>query len=142
METYNQLRLLDKKNGIINWMWDNKVGVWCGWGTESLPTQNLSDYLGGYFVVKFTGNCQGRLPQVKFIDMEGTDTNLVNFDSFLSGNPVTGAVVKIPLEKFGMDPKYSADPRQIKTIQFDAEYHSRQGELKIEYIGFTKQCHQ
>ena len=128
---------VDRGSWSINWKWENKSGIWCGWGTETLPTKDLSEFLNGYLVIKFTGTHQGMPPQVKFIDIEGTATELVSFDSFLHGDPATGALVKIPLKKFGMDPEFSANPKQLKTIQFEVEYNSNWGKLKISYIGFS-----
>lgn len=134
-----QLVKVDTEKWSINWKWDNKGGVWCGWGTESLPLSDLSNYLNGYLIIKFTGTYEGDAPEVKFIDFSDNHTTLVGFRPFISGDPTKGAIVKIPIRKFFGNDKdfYSADPTKIRTLQFDAAYSSGMGRIKISYIGLS-----
>ncbi len=59
---------------------------------------------------------------------------------FMSGNPVTGAVVNIPLKEFfGDDPDfYPADPNRIKALQFDPGFASKLGKIAITSIRLEK----
>ena len=32
----------DSTIGQINWKWENKSNIWCGWGTESIPDNDIT----------------------------------------------------------------------------------------------------
>lgn len=134
---------VDQNKWTINWKWLNKSQAWCGWGIENLPTSNLAEYMEGNLVIKYLGSYQGKSPEVKFIDFDDNHTNLISFTgkNYQSGQSATGATVKIPIKAFfGDDPDfYPANPSSIRVIQFDAEYNSTNGKIKITYIGLTKQ---
>ncbi|MBF0422571.1 MAG: hypothetical protein HQL73_06230, partial [Magnetococcales bacterium] len=119
-----QMVKMDKNLGTVNWKWESKTGIWCGWGTPSLPTPDLSPYLSGFLVIRFTGSYQGPPPEVKFIDTSDNHTQLVNFMPYINGLPTTGAEIKIPMKNFGFDPKFGANPVTVKHLQLDAEYTS------------------
>lgn len=87
---------------------------------------------------RFTGDYEGSAPEVKFIDVSENHTRLVSIGDYISGEPVTGATAVIPLSAFRFDPDFSADARRIKTLQFDAHYHSPRGKLQIDYIALRK----
>ncbi len=69
---------VDQKKWTINWKWENKSQTWCGWGTESIPINDISKFLSGNLVIKFIGGYQGRPPEVKFIDLDDTHTSIVS----------------------------------------------------------------
>ncbi|MEO5356593.1 MAG: hypothetical protein H7844_04765 [Nitrospirae bacterium YQR-1] len=130
---------VDKENGTIKWKWDNKSNVWCGWGTESLPEKDLSAYLNGYLVISFSGDFQGGSPEIKFLDFDGSSTPLVNVESYMGGDPKAGVIIKIPIKKFVGDDKdfMPVNIKNIKTLQFDAEFKSNLGKITIKEIKIT-----
>lgn len=132
---------IDFDNARINWKWENKDAVWCGWGTESLPVKNISYLIKDYsLIIKMIGAYEGAPPEAKFVDAKGNSSKLVSFDKYITGDPVTGATVTIPLKAFfGDNPNfYPANPGQLKILQFGAEYKSVRGKLTISYIGIGK----
>ena len=139
--TYKPIHVLrvNGETGVIYWKWENKSQAWCRWRTESLPESNFSGYLDGRLIIKFYGAYEGRPPEVEFIDSRNIHTRPVNFDYSLRDDPATGATVEIPLQAFGMVSDSSANPREanpreIKAIQFAAEYNSTRGKIIITYI--------
>jgi len=132
------LPYIDKSENTIHWKWENKRGTWCGWQTYSLPKNDFSEYLNGVLVLEFQGTYDGNPPEVKFVDLEGKHTSIVNFGPFMTGDPATGSTVKIPFEAFGLikESKFAmANEKKIKALQLNAEYNSDWGNIKISYIG-------
>lgn len=127
--------------GEINWKYEKNSKSWCGWKLEAEPL-DITKYLSGFLVIKFIGTYHGKSPEINLFDASGNDSSLIGFAEFMTGDPDTGAIVKIPLEVFGFNlkkPSFSnIDPTQFKVLQFNAEYDSKFGEITISYVGLEK----
>jgi hypothetical protein len=131
----DQLVKYDRGIGSIIWQWTKSKGSWCGWGIEALPINDLSPFSNGYFVARFYGYFLGSPPEVLFIDNNDNRSRIINFRNYMTGNPSTGVIVKIPIKEFNFNQASGVNIKSIKTLQLDAEYQSRKGKIQITYIG-------
>lgn len=128
------------KDKAINWEWTNKRNSWCGWGVQELPRNDFSKFEGYKLEIRLSGSWSDKkAPQIKFMDSRDKATKLLRISQgSLIGNPnsTEGAVYTIPLSKFKMDK--TIDSADVKTLQFDAAYESKKGEIKIYSIKIVR----
>lgn len=119
------------KEGII-WQWQNKMSIWCGWMMEDVQKNYSENGEGGKTLeIVYSGTYIGNpSPQVKFLDADGNNTQLINFSDYEQGDGVK--TVKIPIKAFNMG--NTIDSKSVKAIQFEAGWDSPKGEIVIKSI--------
>lgn len=122
------------REGNIIWRWEGKRGCWCGWTIQGLTIPQNIDSLNSYSLeIIYKGTYSGNpSPQVKFIDSDGSFTQLKDFSKYSKSGSDGFIRVLIPIKDFAMD--FSINEKAIDKIQFDAGWNSSHGTIYIRSI--------
>lgn len=124
----------------ISWRYDKKIGSWCAWETNNLPS-DITQYLDGFLVIKFIGTYDDLAPRVNFLGPGLNKTQHKDFGPRMTGDPATGATVRIPMSLFFIndDPDFNAfPPTKVRSLQINANWYSKWGRITFTYIGLEK----
>ncbi len=125
----------DSAENAIIWKWQNKAKCWCGWMLEGLPVRNFHASLIENFglEIRYQGTYNGSpSPQIKFLDSQNQETQLINFSNYELKNNKGEFTVLIPLRSFAIP--FNIDGANVNKLQFDAGWNSYEGDIKIYSI--------